>query len=186
VTVEGAIPVTSIERTLLDMAAGLEERQLERSVIAADRSGRLRWAKLAQLLDRSAGRLGVSRLRRVAAEADPRALETRSPLEVEFLALCRDAGLPVPSVNVLVEERLVDFLWPAERVIVETDGYLYHRDRIAFERDHESTVALMAAGYEVHRFTYRMLESEPNRFIALVRRSLAGSASRLARDTAQS
>lgn len=179
------IPTTTVERTLTDMAAGLDERQLERAVVAADRAGTLSWSRLVETLDRSSGRVGVDRLRTVVGSADPRAVEARSPLEIDFLALCRGAGLPAPQVNVLVEGRLVDFLWPRERVVVETDGYDYHRDRAAFERDHESTLALEAAGYAVRRATYRMLRQEPRRFMIEVRRALERSASPLARDTAQ-
>jgi hypothetical protein len=172
VVVEAAIRVTSVERTLVDIAAFLDTRQLERAVVAADRAGRLRWPRLVELLERSNGRLGVARLRRVVAGTDPRAVEARSPLEVDFLALCRKAGLPLPAVNVLVDGRLVDFVWVKERVIVETDGYAYHRDRPAFERDHEATIALTSAGYVVHRATYRMLKRDPGQFMTLVRSAL--------------
>jgi len=185
VTVEAAIRVTSIERTLVDVASVLDSRQLERAVVAADRTGRLGWRRLVELLEQSKGRLGVARLRRVVAETDPRAADARSPLEVDFLALCREASLPLPEVNMLVNGRLVDFLWVKERVIVETDGYAYHRDRPAFERDHEATVALTSAGYVVHRATYRMLKRDPGQFMTLVRRALGLSASRLTRDAAQ-
>jgi very-short-patch-repair endonuclease len=179
-TIRAAIPVTTVERTLTDIAAGLDERQLEHAVVDADRAGWLSWPRMIETLERSGGRVGVSRLRRVVGMTDPRAVEARSPLEVDFLALCRQARLPIPQVNVLVEGRLVDFLWPRERVIVETDGYAYHRDRAAFERDHESTLALEAAGYVVRRATYRMLRQDPHRFIAALRRSLERSASSLA------
>src|SRR5918997_845301 len=50
------------------------------------------------------------------------AAPTRSALERRFLAVIRDAGLPRPAVNAVVEGYMVDFAWPAERVIVETDG----------------------------------------------------------------
>jgi uncharacterized protein DUF559 len=170
--VEAGIPVTSLERTLLDVAGRLESRQLERALVSADRSGRLRWPELSAVLSRPGGRKGLKRLRRVAERVDPRAADALSPMEVDFLALCREANLPLPQVNVLVEGRLVDFHWPAAKVIVEADGYRYHNDRPAFERDHESTVALMAAGYTVHRATYRMLEDNPNSFLDVVRKSL--------------
>jgi hypothetical protein len=118
------------------------------------------------------GRKGIGRLRRVAAQVDPGAVDAKSGLEVDFLALCREAGLPPPQVNVLVEGYLVDFYWPAQRVVAETDSYTYHRDRPAFESDHERTVALMAMGYEVHRATDRMLVFNPDPFLGLVRSSL--------------
>jgi hypothetical protein len=169
---ERGIPATTIERTMLDMAGRLDERQLEQALVAADRSGRVRWPELQVMVRGWRGKKGIARIRRVAMEVDPRAVDARSPLEVEFLALCREFGLPLPQVNVFVEGKLVDFLWAFERVVVETDGYAYHRDRPAFEADHERTIVLTAAGYEVHRATYRMLAWDPDPFMNLVRRSL--------------
>jgi Protein of unknown function (DUF559) len=169
---EAGIQVTSLERTLIDIAGRLDTRQLERALVAADRSRRLRWPELKRMLDESNGRKGAGRLRRVAEQVDPRAADALSPMEVDFLALCREAGLPLPQVNVLVERHLVDFFWPEARVIVETDGYRYHGDRPAFERDHESTVKLMAAGYRVLRATHRMLVRDPGPFLRLVHDSL--------------
>lgn len=170
--VEAGIPVTSIERTLLDNAGRLDDRQLERMVVAADRSGRLSWPGLRRVLDAAGGKKGRRRLRRVAERVDPRAAETLSPTEVDFFALCLEVGLPLPQVNVLVEGQLVDFYWPNARLVVETDSYTYHSDRPAFERDHERTVALQAAGYTVHRATHKMLERNPDPVLKLVRDSL--------------
>jgi Protein of unknown function (DUF559) len=171
-TTERGIPVTTVERTLLDMAGRLDAKQLERALVAVDRSGRVSWPKLQRLVARGRGKKGIGRLRRVAMEVDPRAVDTKSPLEVDFLALCREVGIPPPEVNVFAGPYLVDFLWPAQKVVVETDGYAYHRDRPTFESDHERTVALTAAGYEVHRATYRMLAWTPEPFMSLIRRSL--------------
>jgi very-short-patch-repair endonuclease len=169
--IEAGIPVTSLERVMLDIAGGLDDRQLERALVEADRRG-LRWAELRRILDATTGRKGQGRLGRLVDEVDPRAVETRSPTEIDFLALCRKARLPLPQVNVLVEGLLVDFLWPGSRVIVETDSYTFHGDRPAFERDHERRFILQAAGYTVHCATYKMLESNPHPFLGLVRRSL--------------
>ena len=72
----------------------------------------------------------------------------------------------------LVDGRLVDFLWPERKVIVETDGYAFHADRPAFERDHVGTATLERLGYRVHRATYRMLSDDPRSFLELVRRSI--------------
>ena len=166
------IPVTTIERTLLDMAGRLDRKQLERALVAADRSSSVRWPALQSLVSQGRGRKGIGRLRRVAMEVDPRAVDARSTLEVDFLAICRDYDLPLPQVNVLVDGHLVDFLWPGQRLVVETDSYKYHRDRPTFESDHERTVALTAAGYEVHRATDKMLAWNPDPFLSLVRRSL--------------
>jgi hypothetical protein len=172
VTVEIGIPVTSIERTLMDNAGRLDDRQLERMLVAADRSGRLRWPELQRVIEQGNGRKGLRRLRRVSNRVDPRAADSVSPLEVDFFSLCQKAGIPLPQVNVLVEGYIVDFYWPQARVIVETDGYAYHKDRPAFEKDRESTVYLTAAGYTVHRATYRMLKVKPDLLLNVLCREL--------------
>jgi len=172
VTTHAGIPVTSLERTVRDMAARLDERQLERMLVEADRSGNLSWPALHEVLDRPGGWKGARRARRVAHQVDPRAAETRSPTEVDFLALCREADLPLPHVNVLLAGKWVDFHWPVARLVVETDSYGYHGDRPAFERDHKSTLELSLAGYRVLRATHEMLQDDPEPFMRLVRKEL--------------
>lgn len=171
-TIEAGIPVTTPERTLLDMAARLDIRQLEHALVAADRAGRISWPELWSVVEAGNGRKGRGRLRRLCIQVDPRATEARSNPEIDFLALCREAKLPPPEVNVLVEGRMVDFHWRHARLIVEIDSYRYHGDRPAFERDHASTVVLMAAGYKILRATDLMLEEDPNPFLHLVHKAL--------------
>jgi very-short-patch-repair endonuclease len=176
ITVEAGIPVTTLERTFLDNAPRLDEKQLEHDLAAADRSRRLRWPNLWLVLsEHGRGRKGVKRLKRVAAEADPRLADAVSASEVDFLILCREEGLKMPQVNVLVEGKKVDFYWPKERLIVEADSYGFHGDPRAFELDHQSTVDLEVAGYRVHRTTYKMLQANPGPFLSLVAASLAAT-----------
>lgn len=172
VALERAIPVTSVERTFLDMAARLGRRGLERMVVDADRARLVDWRRLHRVIARSNGRKGSGRLRRVVRDFDPVGRDTRSPLEVDFLALCREAGIPRPAVNVPVEGYLVDFLWRAERFVVETDGYAFHKDRGSFERDRERDLDLTAAGYEVSRLTHRMLTRRPETCVKRISESL--------------
>ncbi|MGC1166829.1 MAG: DUF559 domain-containing protein [Solirubrobacterales bacterium] len=172
VTVEKGIPVTSVERALLDLAGRVDSKRLERMLVQAYKSGRLSWPALDHILTRRRGCKGAGRLRRIAVEVDPGVLETRSVTEIDFLALWRQTEMPQPAVNVLVGGHLVDFLWPREKVIVETDSWGFHGDPQSFERDHETDVDLVAAGYDVHRATYKILDRDPDRFIANVRRAL--------------
>lgn len=172
VGLEKGIPVTSIERTLLDLAGRMDAKRIERALVQADKSGNLSWSALAHILSKRRGRKGAGRLRRIAAEVDPRAVETLSVTEIDFLALWRETGLPLPAVNVLVEGHLVDFLWPRQKVVVETDSWGFHGDRPTFESDHQTDVDLVAAGYDVHRATYKMLERDPDPFLTNVRRAL--------------
>lgn len=98
---------------------------------------------------------------------------TRSDLETLFLILCARYRLPPPEVNVKLGRWEVDFLWRAQRVVVETDYWSYHRGSVAFEDDHARELDLHAAGYTVFRFTDRQLEDETERVMAIVARALA-------------
>jgi hypothetical protein len=172
VSVEGGIPVTAMERVLLDLAARTDAKRLERIFVQAHKSEQFSWPRLHRIIARRRGCKGVGKLRRIALELDPEARETKSVPEVDFLALWRPFEMPTPAVNVLVEGHLVDFLWAEARVIVETDSWSHHGDRLAFEKDHQRDVELIAAGYDVHRTTYKMLERDPGPFLQNVRRSL--------------
>ena len=91
---------------------------------------------------------------------------TRSKLERRLLPLIRRAGLPEPLVNHPIGPYTVDFVWPEQRVLVETDGYATHGHRAAFERDRARDAALQAAGYVVLRFTHRQVTRRPMVVIA--------------------
>jgi very-short-patch-repair endonuclease len=65
-----------------------------------------------------------------------------------------------------------DFLWPAQRVIVEVDSWQFHGHRRAFEHDRRKSLALEAAGYRVLRLTAQQLTDEPLAVIALLARAL--------------
>ena len=97
---------------------------------------------------------------------------TRSDLERDFLRLCRRHRIPAPHVNVRVGPHRVDFLWPDRRLVVETDGYRFHRGRVAFEDDRARDLDLRAQGYDVRRFTYRQVREEPSRIAADLRDAL--------------
>jgi hypothetical protein len=172
VTVERGIPVAVRERVLLDLAARIDSKRLERAFVQAYKSDEFSWPRLGRIITRRRGCKGVGKLRRIALELEPEALETKSVPEVDFLALCREIEMATPAVNVLVEGHLVDFLWSEQKVIVETDSWSHHGDPLAFEKDRQRDVDLVAAGYDVHRTTYKMLERNPWPFLENVRRAL--------------
>ena len=103
---------------------------------------------------------------------------TRSDLETAFLALWHRHGLPSPEVNVRLGRWEVDFLWRAQRLVVEVDCFAYHRGSVAFEDDHARDLDLRQQGYTVRRFTDRQLEEEPERIVADVSAALAADAQR--------
>jgi very-short-patch-repair endonuclease len=86
---------------------------------------------------------------------------TRSEGERRLKALCKAARLQIPRMNARVNGYEVDAYWPAHRLIVEIDGWRYHRSRKRFEDDRRKDAALTTAGYRVVRITYRRLRDEP-------------------------
>jgi len=99
---------------------------------------------------------------------------SRSDLERDFLRLCRRSRLPLPEVNVRIGSYLVDFLWRERRLVVETDGYLYHRGKAAFQDDRSRDLELRRLGFEVIRLSERQVEEEPNRVAETLATTLLG------------
>ncbi|MGH2982611.1 MAG: endonuclease domain-containing protein [Solirubrobacterales bacterium] len=166
------IPATALHRTLLDLAGVVDRRRLERAVEEAERLQLLDIAVIDRLLRRSSGRRGVVALRAAIERLRPIPV-TRSQLERDFLALCRDQGLPPPAVNRIVAGLEVDALWEGAGLVVELDGYAFHRSRTAFERDRARDAELALGGFMVMRVTARRLRDEPEVVAATIRRLLA-------------
>ena len=162
VTVLRGIPVTTIERTIVDLAAVLPRHRLARAVHQAEIHRLLDVHSLTSLMERHRGRRGIARLRLTLAElAQTGARVTRSELEDRFLAFVARAGIRAPETNVPldVDGRWfeVDCLWRAEGVVVELNGYAVHGTRRAFETDSERLRALQAAGLSAIPVTWRQL-----------------------------
>jgi very-short-patch-repair endonuclease len=159
------LPVTTPARTLLDVATRLTAAQLDRAIEQAQVLHGVTERALAELLVRHRGHRGASRLRATL----PRQREpdlTRSEAERRLLEIVRTAGLPAPAANVRVEGIEVDALWRSQRLVVEVDGYAFHRTRQAFERDRRRDARLQAAGYRVLRLTWRRIVDEPLAVVA--------------------
>jgi Transcriptional regulator, AbiEi antitoxin/Protein of unknown function (DUF559) len=156
------IPVTSVPRTLVDLAGVLDEGGLRRAFEEADRLRLLDMGALVLSCERAKRRRRIRNLWALIEEARPPAYP-RSALENRFLDFCRAhlGDLPPPATNVLILGHEVDAYWPRHLVVVELDGFAYHRHRAAFERDRARDAAMQAAGYRVIRLTYRRLEQEP-------------------------
>jgi very-short-patch-repair endonuclease len=166
------IPVTSPARTICDIAGADPSHHAEEALEQA-RVGRLVTDRqLRQVIDRAPTRAG-SALIRALLDSENGAGYTRSKAERTMRALVRSAELPQPLVNVQLHGFLVDFLWPSERLVVEVDGYEFHNDRAAFERDRRRDQILTAAGYRVIRVTWRQLRDEPVAVIARLAQALA-------------
>jgi very-short-patch-repair endonuclease len=153
------LPLTTAARTLHDLAPLLTRGDLDRAVEEAMIRG---LATADELITRPA-------LRRAAVE-EPQI--TRSEAERRLRRLVRAARLPRAQTNIKVAGWEVDAFWPAHRLVVEVDGFAYHGNRAAFERDRRKDAALVAAGYRVIRITWRQLVDEPHVVVALLARLL--------------
>jgi very-short-patch-repair endonuclease len=170
-TTKDGIPVTTVAWTLFDLAATRPQRALERAIDQAEIQDLLDLPSLAALVCAHPGRAGAAKLR--AALNEPTAL-TRSALEERMLEICRRHGLPAPRTNSIVEGFEVDFHFERHRLVVETDGWRYHRTRRAFDRDRERDAALTRAGLRVLRLTDRQL-ADGGEVAATIRAALRSS-----------
>jgi very-short-patch-repair endonuclease len=178
VTVKYGIPVTTVARTLLDLASVLRREQLEQAIGRAESRLLTDAPSLPALVARHRGRRGMATLRAVLADGRIGLDLPRSELELRFKAFLRQRGLPLPEVNVLVDLGSrwieVDCLWRAAALVAELDGHAYHGHAGAFESDRGRDRALVARGYRCIRITSRALELEPEAIAADLRASLSG------------
>jgi very-short-patch-repair endonuclease len=172
VTALHGIPITTVARTLLDVASQVSARALEQAVAAADRERLASHDEIARLIARYPRRPGTPLLRAFIA-APSTASFTRSEAESRFLLLVRRARLRAPEVNARVEGFEVDFAWRAERLVVEVDGHAFHSSRTARARDHHRDGVLAAAGWRVIRVSWHQITAEPEALVAQVTQALA-------------
>ena len=180
-TVLRGVPVTTLARTLLDLAAVVNRRQVDRAV---------REAEFLRIFDRRAVEVLLARHPRRRGNAVLRAQlddgvdlrVTRSELEREFISFLTGAVLPQPETNVALELSggyiEVDCLWREQRVALELDSRQAHGTRTAFERDRRRDRVLSAAGWRPVRVTWRHLQREADDLEADLRGLLASSLSR--------
>jgi very-short-patch-repair endonuclease len=163
-TVHDEIPITTVPRTLLDLAPLMGERRLEDLVAQSARLDLFDLAAMRGVLaahPRQRGRRRLSVLLDRLGGAG--AADLRSPAETAMLQLCDDHGLPSPRSNVTLAGFVVDFHWPGTDLVVETDGFTYHNMPAVFESDRDRDQVLMLAGWRVVRFSFRQLTREPER-----------------------
>jgi very-short-patch-repair endonuclease len=164
------LALTSPARTIVDLAARVSPRELER--VLADAAGRrlASGAEVRAAFARAPRRRGAPALC-VLLAATPKL--TRSEAERDFLGLVRSARLPEPQTNVRLGRFEVDCLWRAQCLVVEIDGFTYHSGARAYDRDRVRDDELEAAGYRVRRVTYSQIRDDPHATVARVARALA-------------
>jgi very-short-patch-repair endonuclease len=167
------IPVTDPVTTLVDFAACAPEWQVEKAINEADRLDRVDPEALRAALGALPPRPGMACMRRLLGGG----VLTDTGLERKFLRLARAAGLPQPETQAQVNGYRVDFYWPDLGLIVEADGWRYHRTPGAQASDRRRDQAHMRAGLTALRFGESQIRHEPQR----VKTTLSAVAARLLR-----
>ncbi|MGV1048615.1 MAG: type IV toxin-antitoxin system AbiEi family antitoxin domain-containing protein [Solirubrobacterales bacterium] len=166
------IPVTSVARVLLDLAAGTRADGLRRLIKRAEELKKFDLGAVDEVLARNRGHRGARPLRRALAGYRPPAF-TRSETERRLLDLLEGAGLPRPATGYNECGHELDFYWPQLRFAIELDLFETHGTRESFESDRLRQEELKLAGVEMTRVTGRRLEREPRQVLDRVARLLA-------------
>ncbi len=172
VTTHEGVPVTTPARTILDLAAMLGRRPLERVLDRTELLELADYPALHHIARAHPGHRGAHKLRTALATHNAGTTLTRSHLEERFLTLCREHGLPAPLVNSWPSGKEVDFRFPGHALIVEADSWTHHRSREAFENDRARDALHTRAGYRTLRFTHRQLADDPAAVAATVAAAL--------------
>jgi very-short-patch-repair endonuclease/predicted transcriptional regulator of viral defense system len=176
VEIKDGIRVTTVARTLVDLAEALSHQALTKVCGEAERQSKLDTTSIEQAIGRLRGRRGQSIAKLRAALADLAvhgATLTRSHLEDRFLDLLDAHDLPRPATNAHVSGYELDAVWHAQRVAVELDGWRDHKTRRAFQHDRTKGNAIQAAGYVLLRFTHDDVTRRPRETAAHVAAQLS-------------
>jgi very-short-patch-repair endonuclease len=176
------IPVTTVPRTLVDLAPSLPAPTLARACHEADVLHHTTPRQVEAVLARRPNAPGARALRRVIHGDEPVVL---SRLESQFLKRLKDAALPLPETNRPAGGRRVDCRWPQHRLTVELDGYRFHRSRHAWELDRRREREARARADEFRRYTYADVFEDPRVMLSDLRALLRrGDASARGKDAA--
>lgn len=156
------IPLTSVPRTLVDLASSLPEDELARACHEAGGLYRTTPKQVDALLRRLPNAPGRKKLERVLSGEVP---VTLSRLESRFLKVLRDARLPLPITNKMAGGRRVDCRWPEYRLTVELDSYRHHNSRHSWERDRLREREARRRGDECRRYSWTDVFEEPREML---------------------
>jgi hypothetical protein len=175
VTMLRGIPITTVGRTLLDLAGCASTRLVQRAVHEAEVMGLLDVNAVLATIERNPGRRGTRMLRTSLGVGAPD--PDNAEFATRFFSLCANYGLPAPKLGLHVDggDRLyeVDALFEAERVIVELDGRQVHGTARNFQTDRRRDSVLAARDYQTLRYTWHRLRDEPAAIAKELRRVLA-------------
>jgi hypothetical protein len=154
------IPTTSVEQTLLGLAAVVHPSTAEMAFDSALRQGLTTAARLEQFVRRKGkkGRNGAGVLRRVLSMHDPLAGMPESAMETKLRQVLRRGGLPMPVFQYVIRDHgrfvaRVDAAYPELRIAIEFDSYEHHTGRNALVRDNDRRNQLRRIRWQTVTFT---------------------------------
>jgi hypothetical protein len=157
------IPITTVPRTLVDLAAYLPVDALAEAAHHAEVLHRVRAAHVEAILARRPNTRGAGKLQLIFTGD---AVILLSRLERAFIDLLRRNALPLPRTNRPAGTHYVDCRWPLHRLTVELDSYRFHHSRHVWERDRRRAREAYARGDEFRRYTYGDVVEHPDVVIA--------------------
>ena len=155
------VPVTSPARSLIDFAAkDASLPRVESALAMLRRSSGGRDTQLLATLERlPANHKGARLIRELLALPPGELALTRSIYERKLRKLLKAAGLAMPVSNQMIAGHERDLVWPGAKLIVEFDGWIFHRDK--FRNDRARDAAAAALGWRVIRLTADRIDEEP-------------------------
>jgi hypothetical protein len=157
------LELTRAALALVDLAVEAGSRELRFAFLEACRLRHLDGREVKLCFRRVAGRRGAKKLNPLLALWIPELNRIRSVLEGLFLLAWAEREYPIPLVNKRLHGKEVDFYWPAQRFVLETDGHAFHSDPVQKAIDREKQRHLESNGETVMRMTYRQFDSNPDR-----------------------
>ncbi|HEX9847832.1 MAG TPA: DUF559 domain-containing protein [Acidimicrobiia bacterium] len=173
------VPVTTPERTVIDLSAVLAEQRLERIVDQGLAAKKLNLEALSDMFDLLArkGKPGVRRMRSILLKRSPGLDAPTTELERRLLDVVRRAGLPEPQAQhtppwLVPTNGRVDFAYPKHNLVIEGDSRRWHTLLNSFEIDRLRDNAAQLAGWRVLRFTWQEITENPERVVSTIRLAL--------------
>jgi hypothetical protein len=165
-TVLRGIPITTVPRTLVDVAKDMGDEELAHACHEAGVRYRTTPRHVEAVLARSPNAPGAGKLRRIISGDTPIIL---SKLERGFLRRLREARLPLPRTNRPAGAHYVDCRWPERGLTVELDSYTFHHSRRAWEQDRRRERAARRRGDDFRRYTWADVFDEPEEMLCELR-----------------
>lgn len=165
VTTGRGLRLTSVSRTLLDLAATLPEPQLQAAVDEARVKRRLRRPAIEATIARAPGHHGIGALRRAVARHDRGRGNPVGDFERRAIGFLREHDFPPYERNYAIrvdgEPFTLDVVWFAQRVAIEFDSRTFHDNDPDFATDRRRSRCLAAIGWQVVRATWVDLDDRP-------------------------